>query len=79
MQLFVNSTQVYSLQFYISIDYVTFGEVIVQRPWRRKSLVLPSRLTMADRAYLREQTQFYFDKIMRVLQEMPRPMLLFVR
>jgi len=34
---------------------------------------------MADRADLREQTQFYFDKIMRVLQEMPRPMLLFVR
>ncbi|VDD82524.1 unnamed protein product [Mesocestoides corti] len=63
----------------ICVDYVTFGEVIIQRPWRRKGLSLPSKLTEADKAHMRKQAEVYFDRILLVLQEMPRPLLLFIR
>lgn len=60
-------------------DYTTFGEIIIQRPWRRIGRALSSRLTEADKAYIREQAELYFDRILAVLQEMPRPLLLFIR
>ncbi|KAL5965037.1 putative aarF domain-containing protein kinase 5 [Taenia solium] len=60
-------------------DYATFGDIIIQRPWRRMGRVLSSKLTEADKAYIREQAELYFDRILSVLREMPRPLLLFIR
>ncbi|CAH8605950.1 unnamed protein product [Heterobilharzia americana] len=60
-------------------DWATFGEVILQRPWRRRTLKLPSQLSEADRAYLRATAMEHFDRVMSVLEQMPRPMLLFIR
>ncbi|CAH8870005.1 unnamed protein product [Trichobilharzia szidati] len=60
-------------------DWATFGEVILQRPWRRRTIRLPSQLSDADRAYLRSTAMEHFDRVMSVLEQMPRPMLLFIR
>lgn len=60
-------------------DWSTFAEVLIQRPWRRKGLTISPRLTESERAYLIAQAQEHFDRIMLVLREMPRPMLLFIR
>ncbi|CAH8435009.1 unnamed protein product [Dicrocoelium dendriticum] len=60
-------------------DWSTFGEVLLQRPWRRFTLRVPPKLTEADRQYLRATAAEHFDRVMAVLQEMPRPMLLFIR
>ncbi|VDL18643.1 unnamed protein product [Hymenolepis diminuta] len=60
-------------------DYATFGEIIIQRPWRRMGRTLPSKLTEEDKAYIRMQAEIYFDRILEVLHEMPRSLLLIVR
>ncbi|KAF7261403.1 hypothetical protein EG68_01430 [Paragonimus skrjabini miyazakii] len=60
-------------------DWSTFGEVLLQKPWRRRTLHLSAQLTEADRAYLRATAAAHFDRVMSVLQEVPRPMLLFIR
>ncbi|KAF6779277.1 hypothetical protein AHF37_01299 [Paragonimus kellicotti] len=60
-------------------DWSTFGEVLLQKPWRRRTLHLSAQLTEADRAYLRATAAAHFDRVMSVLQQMPRPMLLFIR
>ncbi|VDP63000.1 unnamed protein product [Schistosoma curassoni] len=57
----------------------TFGEVILQRPWRRQTFKLPSQLSAADKAYIRATAIEHFDRVMSVLEQMPRPMLLFIR
>ncbi|KAA3676904.1 aarF domain-containing kinase [Paragonimus westermani] len=57
----------------------TFGEVLLQKPWRRRTLHLSAQLTEDDRAYLRATAAAHFDRVMSVLQEVPRPMLLFIR
>ncbi|VDP60509.1 unnamed protein product [Schistosoma mattheei] len=60
-------------------DWSTFGEVILQRPWRRQTFKLPSQLSAADKAYIRATAIEHFDRVMSVLEQMPRPMLLFIR
>lgn len=60
-------------------DWSTFGEVILQRPWRRRTFRLPSQLSEADKAYIRATAIEHFDRVMSVLEQMPRPMLLFIR
>ncbi|KAH8862530.1 putative aarF domain-containing protein kinase 5 [Schistosoma japonicum] len=60
-------------------DWSTFGEIILQRPWRRQTIRLPSQLSEADKAYLRATAMEHFDRVMSVLEQMPRPMLLFIR
>ncbi|CAL8100513.1 unnamed protein product [Calicophoron daubneyi] len=60
-------------------DWSTFGEVILQKPWHRITLHIPAHITDADRAYMRKSAAERFDRIMSVLQQMPRPMLLFIR
>ncbi|GAA30503.2 uncharacterized aarF domain-containing protein kinase 5 [Clonorchis sinensis] len=60
-------------------DWATFGDVILQKPWRRKTLYLPAHLTEADRMFLRATAAEHFDRVMAVLQQVPRPMLLFIR
>ncbi|XP_050396055.1 uncharacterized aarF domain-containing protein kinase 5 isoform X2 [Patella vulgata] len=60
-------------------DYKIFGEIIVQRPLARQTLRIANRMTPADIAYMKSQAQHHFDKIMKVLQTMPRTMLLIIR
>ncbi|CAH8628176.1 unnamed protein product [Schistosoma margrebowiei] len=60
-------------------DWSTFGEVILQRPWRRQTFRLPSQLSAADKAYIQAAAIEHFDRVMSVLEQMPRPMLLFIR
>jgi len=60
-------------------DHQVFCEILVQRPVARSTIHLPSRLTAADLEYMRVMAQQHFDKIMSVLKQMPRPMLLIIR
>ena len=60
-------------------DTQIFCEILVQRPIGRKTVHLPSRMTAEDLAYMRVMAQQNFDKIMAVLKDMPRPMLLYIR
>ena len=60
-------------------DYQVFCEILVQRPVTRSTIYLPSRMTAADLEYMQVMAQQHFDKIMAVLKDMPRPMLLIIR
>uniref|UniRef100_A0A0R3U0D7 ABC1 domain-containing protein n=1 Tax=Rodentolepis nana TaxID=102285 RepID=A0A0R3U0D7_RODNA len=72
------SMQINAQRLHVS-DYATFGEIIIQRPWRRIGRTLHSKLTEDDKAYIRMQAEMYFDRILDVLYEMPRSLLLTVR
>jgi len=60
-------------------DHQIFCEILVQRPVARSTIYLPSRMTAEDLEYMRVMAQQHFDKIMAVLKDMPRPMLLIIR
>ena len=60
-------------------DHQVFCEILVQRPVSRSTIYLPSRMTARDLEYMRVMAQQHFDKIMAVLKDMPRPMLLIIR
>jgi len=60
-------------------DYQVFCEILVQRPVARSTIYLPSRMTAQDLEYMRVMAQQHFDRIMAVLKDMPRPMLLIIR
>ena len=60
-------------------DYKIFCEILVQRPLVRSTIHLPGRMTEKDLDYMRVMAQQHFDKIMDVLKDMPRPMLLIIR
>ncbi|CAH1797749.1 unnamed protein product [Owenia fusiformis] len=60
-------------------DFFVFCEILVQRPIARTSFHLPSRMTEEDLEYMAKMAAQRFDKIMIVLKEMPRPMLLMIR
>ena len=60
-------------------NHEVFSEILVQRPVRRRTFHLPSKMTEADIAYMRERAHKHFDQIMNVLKDMPRPMLLIIR
>lgn len=60
-------------------DYMIFCEILLQRPVMRTTVHLPSQMTAKDLEYMRVMAQQHFDKIMAVLKEMPRPMLLIIR
>ncbi|ESO07220.1 hypothetical protein HELRODRAFT_76709, partial [Helobdella robusta] len=60
-------------------DYKIFSEILVQRPISISSIKLSSVMTPADLEYMRVMAQKHFDKIMAVLRDMPRPMLLVIR
>ena len=61
------------------LDYQIFCEILVQRPVARSTIHLPSVMTASDLEYMRVMAQQHFDKIMAVLKDMPRPMLLIIR
>ncbi|OWF52119.1 uncharacterized aarF domain-containing protein kinase 5-like isoform X2 [Mizuhopecten yessoensis] len=60
-------------------DHVVLGEILLQRPISRGSFQLPNRMTDKDLEHMRIMAQKHFDKIMTVLKDMPRTMLLLVR
>ncbi|XP_060065655.1 uncharacterized aarF domain-containing protein kinase 5-like isoform X2 [Ylistrum balloti] len=68
----------YSLELGVE-DHVIFGEILLQRPVLRRSFHLPNRMTDKDLEHMRIMAQKHFDKIMAVLKDMPRTMLLLVR
>ncbi|XP_069113609.1 uncharacterized aarF domain-containing protein kinase 5-like isoform X2 [Argopecten irradians] len=70
--------QKYSLELGVE-DHMVFGEILLQRPVSRKSLHIPNRMTDKDLEHMRIMAQKHFDKIMVVLKDMPRTMLLLVR
>lgn len=51
----------------------------MQRPVSRSSTYLPSHMTKEDFEHMRIMAQKHFDKIMQVLKDMPRPILLIIR
>jgi len=63
----------------MSLDHRIFCEILVQRPVARSTIYLPSQMTAEDLEYMRVMAQQHFDKIMAVLKDMPRPMLLIIR
>ncbi|XP_033755461.1 uncharacterized aarF domain-containing protein kinase 5-like [Pecten maximus] len=70
--------QKYSLELGVE-DHIIFGEILLQRPVLRRSFHLPNRMTDKDLEHMRIMAQKQFDKIMAVLKDMPRTMLLLVR
>ncbi|XP_048771947.2 uncharacterized aarF domain-containing protein kinase 5-like isoform X2 [Ostrea edulis] len=60
-------------------DNEIFCEILVQRPVSRSSTYLPSHMTKEDFEHMRIMAQKHFDKIMQVLKDMPRPILLIIR
>ena len=60
-------------------DNEIFCEILVQRPIARMSMHLPSKMTEKDIEHMKIQAKEHFDKIMVVLKDMPKPLLLMIR
>ncbi|XP_062591719.1 uncharacterized aarF domain-containing protein kinase 5-like isoform X2 [Saccostrea cucullata] len=60
-------------------DDEIFCEILVQRPVARSATYLPSHMTKEDFDHMRIMAHKHFDKIMQVLKDMPRPILLIIR
>uniref|UniRef100_A0A8C4N1E2 AarF domain containing kinase 5 n=1 Tax=Eptatretus burgeri TaxID=7764 RepID=A0A8C4N1E2_EPTBU len=62
-------------------DYFLFSEILMQRPLTMglSARQLTRALTRKERAYMQEMATNHFDRIMKVLKRLPRPMLLVFR
>ncbi|XP_059827618.1 uncharacterized aarF domain-containing protein kinase 5 isoform X2 [Hypanus sabinus] len=62
-------------------DYFLFCEILMQRPINMKETAfhLANILTHEERAYMQDMANHHFDRIMQVLKDLPRPMLLVFR
>ncbi|CAD5115548.1 DgyrCDS4513 [Dimorphilus gyrociliatus] len=60
-------------------DWMVMAEILVQRPIKRSTISLPSKMTEEDLAYMTNVAQQHFDNIMNVLKKMPTAMLLLIR
>ncbi|XP_054841107.1 uncharacterized aarF domain-containing protein kinase 5 isoform X1 [Eublepharis macularius] len=60
-------------------DYLLFCEMLLQRPISMTQLALSNVLTREEAAYMRDMAKNRFDRIMRVLKDLPRSMLLVFR
>ncbi|XP_022904105.1 uncharacterized aarF domain-containing protein kinase 5 [Onthophagus taurus] len=58
-------------------DPETLAEILTQRPFRGFSMGM--KMSSAEMDYMTKKAQLRFDKIMKVLRDMPRPLLLVVR
>lgn len=61
------------------LDHEVFCEILVQRPVTRSTTYLPSQMTKEDFEHMRIMAHKHFDKIMQVLKDMPRPIMLIIR
>ncbi|KAG8430272.1 hypothetical protein GDO86_018104, partial [Hymenochirus boettgeri] len=59
-------------------DYLLFCEILLQRPISLPG-TLGNALTREETRYMQDMAREHFDDIMRVLRDMPRPMLLVFR
>lgn len=60
-------------------DYFLFCEILMQRPISMKDLTLSNVLTREETKYMQAMASEHFDRIMQVLKDLPRPMLLVFR
>ncbi|XP_072110364.1 uncharacterized aarF domain-containing protein kinase 5 [Mobula birostris] len=62
-------------------DYFLFCEILMQRPINMKETAfhLANILTREERAYMQDMASNHFDRIVQVLKDLPRPMLLVFR
>nr|XP_020670554.1 uncharacterized aarF domain-containing protein kinase 5 [Pogona vitticeps] len=60
-------------------DYFLFCELLLQRPINMASLALANLLTREETAYMQDMAKHRFDRIMKVLKDLPRSMLLVFR
>ncbi|XP_059496580.1 uncharacterized aarF domain-containing protein kinase 5 isoform X4 [Stegostoma tigrinum] len=62
-------------------DYLLFCEILLQRPinTRQTAYQLANMLTKEEKAYMQEMASNHFDRIIQVLKDLPRPMLLVFR
>ncbi|XP_034619664.1 uncharacterized aarF domain-containing protein kinase 5 isoform X3 [Trachemys scripta elegans] len=60
-------------------DYFLFCEILMQRPIHMRRLRLANILTREETLYMQAMAQHHFDRIMQVLKDLPRPMLLVFR
>uniref|UniRef100_A0A8D2Q7X3 AarF domain containing kinase 5 n=1 Tax=Varanus komodoensis TaxID=61221 RepID=A0A8D2Q7X3_VARKO len=60
-------------------DYFLFCELLLQRPINMAELALSNILTQEEAAYMQDMAKHHFDRIMRVLKDLPRSMLLVFR
>ncbi|XP_063041815.1 uncharacterized aarF domain-containing protein kinase 5 [Engraulis encrasicolus] len=60
-------------------DYFLFCEMLLQRPINMRELALGNILSREETAYMRDMAAHHFDSVMRVLKDLPRPMLLVFR
>ncbi|XP_078392339.1 putative aarF domain-containing protein kinase 5 isoform X3 [Cetorhinus maximus] len=62
-------------------DYFLFCEILMQRPinMRETAFQLANILTGEERAYMQDMASNHFDRIIQVLKDLPRPMLLVFR
>ncbi|XP_060133524.1 uncharacterized aarF domain-containing protein kinase 5 isoform X1 [Zootoca vivipara] len=72
--------QMYSKQLGVKAqDYFLFCEILLQRPINMAQLVLSNVLTREEAAYMQDMAKNRFDRIMQVLKDLPRSMLLVFR
>ncbi|XP_042322181.1 uncharacterized aarF domain-containing protein kinase 5 isoform X2 [Sceloporus undulatus] len=60
-------------------DYFLFCEILLQRPINMAELALSNVLTREETAYMQDMAKNRFDRIMQVLKDLPRSMLLVFR
>ncbi|XP_002741631.1 putative aarF domain-containing protein kinase 5 [Saccoglossus kowalevskii] len=75
------SMQIYSNELGVK-DYLLFSEMLMQRPLNmhvRRGFHMNTRLSKSQMKYMQSMAKLHFDKIMVVLKELPRPMLLVFR
>ncbi|XP_053105930.1 uncharacterized aarF domain-containing protein kinase 5 isoform X4 [Hemicordylus capensis] len=60
-------------------DYFLFCEILLQRPISMTQLALSNVLTREEAAYMQDMAKNHFDRIMQVLKDLPRSMLLVFR
>ncbi|XP_067416243.1 uncharacterized aarF domain-containing protein kinase 5 isoform X2 [Emydura macquarii macquarii] len=60
-------------------DYFLFCEILMQRPIHMGQLKLSNILTREETRYMQDMARHHFDRIMQVLKDLPRPMLLVFR
>ncbi|KAH0617369.1 hypothetical protein JD844_015454 [Phrynosoma platyrhinos] len=60
-------------------DYFLFCEILLQRPINMTELALSNVLTREETAYMQDMAKNRFDRIMQVLKDLPRSMILVFR
>ncbi|TFJ97936.1 TYRO protein tyrosine kinase-binding protein [Platysternon megacephalum] len=60
-------------------DYFLFCEILMQRPIHMGQLRLANILTREETLYMQAMARHHFERIMQVLKDLPRPMLLVFR